>query len=94
MTDFYISAVNYDKETQHIAMLKVHEDKGSTVGPARKVPREFVADLIRLNKASFMTITKNKDSKWEEGAHVHVMDDTYLSTDKNGRIQVPSATLG
>lgn len=84
MTDFCISAVRYDTSNQHIAMLKVHEDKGSKIGPARIVPREFVADLIRLNKATFQTITHSKESKsWSNGALVHVIDDTYLSTDRN-----------
>ncbi|HHJ1363551.1 DUF3892 domain-containing protein [Pseudomonas aeruginosa] len=84
MTDFCISAVRYDPANQHIATLKVHEDKGTKVGPARIVPREFIVDLIRLGKATFQTIRFNKEKDvWEDGALVHVFDGDYLSTDRN-----------
>jgi hypothetical protein len=87
MVDFCISAVRYNEKREHIVYLKVRERKTSgtkwSVGPARTVARAFVADLIRLNKASFETIVKGKDDLWWHGAHVHVVDDEYLSTDRN-----------
>jgi hypothetical protein len=84
MTDFCISAVRYDSENQHIEWIKVREDMGATIGPARTVSREFVADLIRLGKATFQTVTYDKASKqYSNGALVHVIDHTFLSTDKN-----------
>jgi hypothetical protein len=83
MTDFCISAVRYDSKNEHIDWVKVHEDHGSKIGPARNVPRLFVADLIRLGKATFQTIVKGSDGKWQNGALIHVVDENYLSTDRN-----------
>lgn len=83
MTDFCISAVRYDSNNQHIELLKVHEDRGSSIGPFRSVPRLFVADLIRLGKATFQTVVKGSNGNWQNGAHVHVIDEDYLSTDRN-----------
>lgn len=83
MTDFCISAVRYDSKNEHIDWVKVHEDRGSSIGPYRRVPRLFVADLIRLGKATFQTVVQGSDGKWQDGAHVHVIDNDYLSTDRN-----------
>lgn len=83
MFDFCISAVRYDSENQHIEWVKVHEDKGATIGPARQVPRAFVADLIRLEKATFQTVIKMSNGNFANGAHIHVIDDIYLTTDRN-----------
>ncbi|MCQ3002606.1 DUF3892 domain-containing protein [Pseudomonas syringae] len=83
MTDFCISAVRYDNDGNHIQAVRVHQDKGSSVGPALTSDREFVADLILLGKASFQTITKDSNNKWQDGALIHVLDGKYLSTDPN-----------
>lgn len=87
MADFCISAVRYDSNNQHIDWLKVHEDKGLSIGPARSVPRLFVVDLIRLGKATFQTVVKNSKDQWKDGEHVHVIDDEYLSTDRNSTVR-------
>lgn len=87
MVDFCISAVRYNEKREHIDYLKVHERTTSgtnwSFGPYRIVARAFVADLIRLNKASFETIVQGKDDLWRRGADVHVVDEIYLSTDRN-----------
>lgn len=87
MVDFCISAVRYNEKKEHITYVKVHErkvaDKKWSIGRPRTVSRAFVADLIRLKKASFETIVKRDDGLWYHGAHVHVIDESYLSTDKN-----------
>ena len=84
MTDFCISAVRYSANKQHIEQLRVHVDNPSSIGEARTVDRAFVADLIRLEKATFQTVIKNPATqKWKNGAPVHVIDDVYLSTDRN-----------
>lgn len=83
MTDFCISAVSYDATKQHIDWVRVHQDLDTKIGPSRTVARAFVADLIRLNKATFQTIIKDSEGKWQNGAHVHVTDGEYLTTDRN-----------
>jgi hypothetical protein len=42
-----------------------------------------VADLIRRGNAAFQTRTKTADDKWKQGADVHLIDDEYLTTDRN-----------
>lgn len=84
MTDFCISAVKYDEADEHIEWLKVHEDLGDKIGESRIIPRIFVADLIRKGCATFQTVTRNSTGKaWQDGALLHVIDDFYLSTDRN-----------
>lgn len=83
MTDFCITAVRYNKDRAHIETVQVHEEKGSAIGPARVVSRVFVADLIRLNKATFQTRIKRADGKLYVGAAIHVIDNEYLTTDRN-----------
>ncbi|HEI6793851.1 MULTISPECIES: DUF3892 domain-containing protein [Enterobacteriaceae] len=85
MADFCITAVRYNQERSHIAYVRVNEEKpGKKIGPDRTVARAFVADLIRLKKATFQTRTKTPEGKWREGAQVHLIDDIYITTDKNG----------
>lgn len=83
MTDFCITAVRYNKDKSHIEYVKVREEKETTIGEQRTVARAFVADLIRLDKATFQTRVQTKDGKWTRGANVHLIDDVYLTTDRN-----------
>lgn len=83
MTDFCITSVRYNKEKSHIEFVKVREEKEGKVGAPRIVSRAFVADLIRLRKASFQTRVKNSNNKWSLGSSVHLIDGEYLTTDKN-----------
>ncbi|KVE85445.1 DUF3892 domain-containing protein [Burkholderia cepacia] len=83
MADFCITAVSYNKDRSHIEQVQVREEKEKTIGAIRIVPRAFVADLIRLGKATFQTRVKGADDVWRLGAHVHLIEDVYLTTDKN-----------
>ncbi|MGE6992855.1 DUF3892 domain-containing protein [Pseudomonas sp. NPDC047961] len=84
MTDFCISAVRYNDDRKHIAYVRVHQDLNNKIGTRRTVERAFVADFVRLEKASFQTITFNATTKkWENGARVHVIEDEFLTTDRN-----------
>lgn len=83
MTDFCITAVKYDAEQKHINYVQVSENLPKKFGMKRAIPRGFVADLIRLKKATFSTWVENSDGTFSKGADVHVVDDVYLSTDRN-----------
>jgi len=83
MADFCITAVRYNQDRSHIEYVHVREEKAKTIGTNRTVARAFVADLIRLGKATFQTRTKGTDGTWKLGAQVHLIDDVYLTTDKN-----------
>ncbi|UVL33283.1 hypothetical protein LOY43_20240 [Pseudomonas sp. B21-041] len=83
MADFCITAVKYSNDRKHIEWLVVKEEKPTSIGLDRIVARAFVADLIRLNKATFQTRTATTDGKYKVGAQVHVIDEVYLTTNKN-----------
>ena len=85
MADFCITAVRYNQDRSHIEFVLVREEMTITnqLGTHRAVPRAFVADLIRLGKATFQTRLKTSEGKWRLGAQVHLIEDVYLTTDKN-----------
>lgn len=83
MADFSITAVRYSKDRSHIEYVCVQTEFPGKLGPDRTIPRAFVADLIRLGKATFQTRIETAERKWRVGASVHVIDDTYLTTNRN-----------
>lgn len=83
MADFCITAVRYNAQGEHIEFVKVCEEKADSLGLERIVSRAFVADLIRLGKATFQTRTEVVSGRWRIGATVHVIEDDYLTTDPN-----------
>lgn len=83
MADFCITAVNYNQSRSHIEYVIVREEKSGTIGAERTVARAFVADLIRLNLATFQTRIKTTEGKWKVGAQIHLIDDIYITTDRN-----------
>lgn len=85
MADFCITAVRYNTDRTHIEYVQVREEKPNEIGPIRTVARAFIADLIRLGKASFITRTKNADNTFTYGARVHLIDEVYITTDSNNR---------
>ena len=88
MEDFYISAIKMDSTNQHIEHVKVHENKGDTVGAGTVNSRAFVGQLIKTGKIEFKTITWNKATeKWHVGAKVEVMSDGYITTDPNKTVR-------
>lgn len=82
MADFCITAVRYNDDKSHITFVKVREEKQGKVGAPRTVSRAFVADLIRLGKVTFQTRTKTNE-RWQRGAAVYLIDDEYLTTERN-----------
>lgn len=83
MADFCITAVRYNQDRRHIEYVRVNEEQPGKIGPDRTVSRAFVADLIRLGKATFQTRTKTSEGKWRVGAPVHLVEEIYLTTDRN-----------
>jgi len=84
MSDFCITKVRYNADGKHIDYVIVREELPGKIGNERTVDRAFVADLIRKGKASFQTRVFNSAAQsWSVGAAVHVVDDVYLSTDRN-----------
>lgn len=87
MADFCVTAVRYNKERKHIDFLHVREetkrDGKPFLGQIRIVPRAFVADIIRRGNATFQTRIEKSPGTWSVGAHIHVIDEEYLTTDRN-----------
>jgi hypothetical protein len=40
-----------------------------------------------MGKATFCTSVKNAEGKLTQGAHVHVLDDEFLTTDPNSKLK-------
>ena len=83
MADFCITAVRYNQDHTHIEYVQAREELPNEIGLARAIPRVFIADLIRLGKASFQTRIKTEDGTYKIGALIHVVDGLYLTTDRN-----------
>lgn len=83
MANLCITAVRYNHDHSHIEYVRVNEERPGEIGPNRMVARAFVAYLIRLDKAAFQTRMKTPEGKWRIGAQVHLVDDVYLTADRN-----------
>jgi len=83
--DYGISSIRYNEQRTHIVKVKVHEDKGDTIGNAEEWLRSQVVSAIDRNK-TFVTILKGNESKWSKGQDVHIVTvngEKYIRTDKN-----------
>lgn len=83
MADFFISRIGYNESEEHIEWLMVREDLGEQAGGESLVQRRFVADLIRLNLATFVTLPRNAQGKIYRGAKVHLYAGKFLTTSAN-----------
>jgi len=82
--DFLISAVRYSADGTHIEKVRVHEDKGDTVGSPSESLRTEVVNNIKNGK-TYVTIFKEQD-KWKKGQDVHIIkvgNEEFIRTDKN-----------
>ena len=70
--DYLISAVNYNANHTHINKVRVHEDKGDTIGEAKIHSRSSIVDEIDSG-TTFVTILKNSNGKWDKGQKVFVI---------------------
>ena len=83
--DYGISEVRYNVARNHIVRVKVHEDKGDTIGRAEEWTRSQVVSAIERGK-TFVTILKGSDNKWRKGQDIHVVTVNgvkYIRTDQN-----------
>ncbi|MGB9693625.1 MAG: hypothetical protein ACPLYF_02155, partial [Fervidobacterium sp.] len=81
--DFLISAVRYDANKAHIEKVRVHEDLGEQVGPAKESSRIDVLNNIKSG-FSYVTILKTQNGKWQKGQEVHIIkvgNDEFIRTD-------------
>jgi hypothetical protein len=83
--DFLISAVRYNDEKTHIERVRVHEDKGDTVGAPVDSVRLTVVSNIK-GGYSYMTILKANGNEWKKGEDVRVIrvgNEDFIRTDAN-----------
>ena len=83
--DYGISAVRYDQDDQYIDKVKVHPDKGDSIGQGETWNRKDVISKIDDGK-TFTTILTGNDGKWKKGQDVHVITvdgERFLRTDAN-----------
>ncbi len=69
--DYLISEVRYTETstTKHISQVKVHIDKGDSIGISSIWTRQDVMNALDLEN-TFLTITKNMEGEWTKGAGV------------------------
>ncbi len=85
--DYGISAVQYNTEHKHIVKLRIHEDKGDTIGAPTDYTRQSVIDAIH-NGTTFVTIIKDTSGKWNKGQSVYIIKISgteYVKTKDNGK---------
>lgn len=83
--DYGISKVRYNVERTHIMKVKVHEDKGDSIGVATEWTRNQVVSVIEGGK-SFVTILQDSDGRWRKGQDIHIITVNsvkYIRTDQN-----------
>lgn len=83
--DYLISTVQYDSEHSHIVKVRVHEDKGDTVGSFFVSHRQDVIENIK-NKKTYITIFEGQNNNWKKGEEVHIIvvgETEYIRTDQN-----------
>jgi hypothetical protein len=81
--DYLISAVRYNAAGTHIDKVRVHEDKGETVGSPAIWARSAVVTNLEAGN-TFMTIVKNAEGRWNSGAEVGIVTvrgTKYIRTD-------------
>ena len=84
MADFCVTAVRYARDRSHIEAVRLARNLPGKFGVFRIVERAFVAELINLGKVTFETwVQSPADGKWRKGADIHVIDEEFLTTDKN-----------
>ena len=83
--DYCISSVKYDSKHTHIVGVKVHEDKGDTVGNAEEWTRIQVVSA-RERGRTFVTIFKGSDNQWHRGQDVDILivnREKFIRTDRD-----------
>ncbi len=83
--DYGISSVRYNSERTHIIKVKVHEDKGDSIGNAQEWSRAQVVSAVERGQ-TFVTILHDAGDKWKKGQNVHIVTVNgvrYLRTDQN-----------
>jgi Protein of unknown function (DUF3892) len=70
--DYLISAVRYNAPETHIDALRLHEDKGNTVGSPTEVSRQRIVEFLEAG-TNLCTIYKGDDNKWRRGAPVGII---------------------
>lgn len=82
MANYLVLAVAYSKEERHIEWLLVSREVDRKLGFLSVVGNEFVVDLIKSESATFRTATIDAEQhKYFPGAHLHIYDDVFLTTD-------------
>ncbi len=84
--DYLIFAVHYNADHSRIENVKCYQDMGDTLGTTViLLSREQVIGSIEAGN-TYMTITRNNDGKWKQGARVEIITvnyKKYIRTDRN-----------
>lgn len=81
MAEYFIIAVAYSEDEQHIDWLLIGREVDSMLSLLSVAHRQFVVDLIDSGSASFRTVTLDKSKNaFRPGSYVQTYDKIYLTT--------------
>ncbi|EGJ9766550.1 DUF3892 domain-containing protein [Escherichia coli] len=83
MADFYITAVKYDENHEHIVKVKTRQRVDGKVKAPSINSRQFIVELINTGKVSFWTGLQDSEGRWGKGADVTVTSTGFLTTSPN-----------
>ena len=82
--DYCISAVRYDENYLHAAKLRVHADKGSSLGKEETWSRDKI--IAKMDEGSNFTVVRNgHNGDWEKGPDIKIItvdEKRFLRTDE------------
>ncbi|QBR03761.1 DUF3892 domain-containing protein [Paraburkholderia pallida] len=87
--DYYVSAVEYNKDKTHITKLRIHSvGQDGSVGASQEATRPQVIELIKKGK-TFSSIVKNAEGKWAYGSKLEVIEVTteFLKTKQDNSLR-------
>ncbi len=90
--DYGISAVKFNDGGTQIYQVKVHKDKGNSIGDAELWSRDQIISALE-NDYTFITILNQNQGIWGEGEEVNIVQvngNKYIRTDHD---QTPSDSL-
>jgi hypothetical protein len=70
--DYLISAVRFNQERTHINLVRVHEDRDTSTGPAQDISRQEVIKHLK-QATTFCTVFKGSDGNWKKGQLVEIV---------------------
>ncbi len=70
--DYLISAVRFNQAHTHINVVRVHEDRDTSTGPAQDISRQDVIKYLKQGR-TFCTVFTGSDGNLKQGQFVEIV---------------------